>query len=102
MPKIFNTSDSPQELAQRMGGKAELRLLLEGLEPGQAVVYGPEEPAHTHRNPADNVTNRYVCQVQEMVARINRKPRTGRLKSMHNPEGDILITCYERGVYRGN
>ena len=102
MPEIFNTGDSPMELAQRMGGRAEIRLLLENLDPGQAVVYGPEEPAHTHRNPADNVTNRYVCQVQEMVARINRRSHTIRLKSMHNTDGDILITCYERGVYRGD
>jgi hypothetical protein len=90
------------ELAQRMGGTAEIRLLLESLEPNQGVVYGPNESAHTHRDPTDGMTNRYICQVQEMVARINRKSQTVRLKSMHTANGDILITCYERGVYRGD
>ena len=102
MPEIFNISDSHVELAQRMGGKAEIRLLLESLEPNQVVVYGPDEPAHIHRNSTDNASNRYVCQVQEMVARLNRKSQTVRLKSVHTAEGDILITCYERGVYRGD
>ena len=102
MPKVFNINDSPEELAQLMGSRTELRLLLEKLDPGQAVVYGPEEPAHTHRDTSDHIANKYVCLIQQMVSRINRKSRTVRLKSVHNPEGDILITCYERGLYHGD
>jgi hypothetical protein len=102
MPKVFNVNDNPEELAHLMGSRTELRLLLEGLDPGQAVVYGPEEPAHTHRDTSDAVANKYVCLIQQMVSRINRKSRTVRLKSVHNPQGDILITCYERGLYHGD
>ena len=103
MPEIFNIDDGPMELARRMGGRQEIRVLLESLDPGQVVVFGAGAPAPTPPKTTPNMTNRYVCHVQEMVARINRRPqRNVRLKSEHNIAGDIVITCYERGVYRGD
>ncbi len=101
MPEIFDTldDDSPQGLvnwANRIGGRSASRIVLEGLEIGQVVVYGPDEPAHTHRG-----TKPY-CPIQEMVGRVNRRTPTKRLKSEHNADGKIFITCFKRGEYRGN
>lgn len=104
MPDIFDThsGDMPQDVsdwAQLIGGRSEARIVLESLEPGQTVVYGSDEPAHTHRI---NDAGKPVCVLQEMVGRINRRTLTKRLKSQHNHEGKILITCFKRGEYRGN
>jgi hypothetical protein len=101
MPEIFNTSsdESPQGLvnfAQRVGGRSESRIVLEGLEPGQAVVYGPDEPAHIHRGA------KQYCPIQELVGRVNRRTPAKRLKSEHNADGQIFVVCFERGKYRGN
>jgi hypothetical protein len=104
MPELFEThsDDTPQDVldwAQRIGGRSEARIVLESLEPGQTVVYGSDEPAHTHRI---NDASKSLCALQEMVGRINRKTSTKRLKSQHNHEGKILITCFKRGEYHGN
>ena len=103
MPEVFNTldDDSPKGLvdwAKRVGGRSEARIVLEGLEVGQAVVYGPDEPAHTHAHSGDKPT----CSIQEMVGRVNRRTSTKRLKSQHNADGQIFVTCFKRGEYRGN
>ena len=104
MPDLFEThsGDTPQDVldwAQRIGGRSEARIVLESLDPGQTVVYGSDEPAHAHRI---NDANKSVCVLQEMVGRINRRTSTKRLKSQHNHEGKILITCFKRGEYRVN
>ena len=101
MPEIFDTldDDSPQGLvdwANRIGGRSASRIVLEGLEIGQVAVYGPDDPAHAHRG-----TKPY-CPIQEMVGRVNRRTPTKRLKSEHNADGKIFITCFKRGEYRGN
>jgi hypothetical protein len=107
MPEIFDTGtndggEAVVDWAQRVGGRSEVRIVLEGLTPGQAVVYGPDEPAHRHSPGSVDKPNKYACTVQEMVGRINRRMSTIRLKSIHNDKGEIFVTCFERGVYRGN
>jgi hypothetical protein len=104
MPEIFDThiDGMPDDIvswSQRIGGRSEARIVLQGLQIGQTVVYGSDEPAHAHRVDGSGKT---VCSVQEIIGRINRRTLTKRLKSQHNDEGKIFITCLVRGVYRGN
>lgn len=104
MPEIFDThSDGmPDDIiswSQQIGGRSEARIVLQSLEPGQTVVYGSDESAHTHRVDSSGKT---VCSIQEIVGRINRRTSTKRLKSQHNDGLKIFITCLVRGQYRGN
>ena len=103
MPEIYDTfNGTPEDIvnwSQRIGGRSEARIVLQGLETGQTVVYGSDEPAHTHRIDSNGKT---VCYMQDIIGRVYRRVSAKRLKSHHNDEGKIFITCLVRGQYRGN
>jgi len=105
MPQLYDAQDPqvPRHLRTRIAHSA-LRTELEAIEDGQVLRYGPDEPAHTHRDPAPSSRNQYHCAVQDMVGRVNRVPpshRPFRLTSAHDAEGNIYISTQRIGGIYG-
>ena len=105
MPQLYDALDPqvPRHLRTRIA-HSELRMELEAIEDGQVLRYGPDEPAHIHRDPAPSSRNQFHCAIQEMVARVNRTPapqKTYRLASIHDGEGNIFISTQRIGRIHG-
>ena len=93
MPKLLQDSDLPPQVRRL----SQLRSELEELTEGQVLMYGPEEPAHTHRDPTNGSRNKYACRIQEIPWLINRNNRSTRLTTAHNDiDGSIYISCRSR------